>query len=765
MVISATLDNGSQLVGTIVDCDEIRWNIAPSDYWFKIPEIEEVHVVFMNHLDVGYNGINPSTGFINNVLNKYFDEYFPRAVLLGEEIVSKQLDIGFIYTTHPWLVYLYLNCPANFTLNNITLHCPSASEILSFESAIMKGYIHWHAGPMNMQMELMNERMLDIAKWIAMELDKKYKKDSPNRTRVWSQRDVPGMTKSVIKYFLESGIGAVSVGVNPDSSPPGVPKLFLWKENETDSDGVIAMWNKGGYPINPGVSLQKPGGISVRDTIISKDDKQALVFAFRTDNSGPPLSIEEISTSYEIIRGEYEGAKIFASTIENFAAKVTKSSLPVITDEIGDTWIQGVASDPRKMSLYRAAIRALECDPPECTWEWDSVKDFAVFLVKLPEHTWGLPSAHDNEHWTNAAFNAIRKYPNMANCEYSWKEQRLFFNMTQNISSQSAKWYANNLEKELQALNPTIPALDNFVVQSIDTTFTIKLPGDLPDYTILLKFDNNGAISQLLQADDVNLAGQIGLLSYYTYNGTDFDFMNRRYNYFGNAGFSKPLSDEYAHPNSSIVHFIVKNLYSNKTATDSDRWTFLLELAGDPFTNFYYGMPEKAWVQIEIGPSPIPHSLFEINFDVSFFNKTSTRLPEATMFSFMPAGSYKAQYHKISDANPIPVESVIFNGSQYQHAVESVELQMIVDPALNPIRIRFSSPDVPLVCPIVNDSSFKTPTPFPAPLQPIDLSLLKGFAFNIHNNIWNTNYPLWYPFVDEDKDFKTRYTMTAYKIW
>merc|ERR1711957_258547 len=27
-----------------------------------------------------------------------------------------------------------------------------------------------------------------------------------------------------------------------------------------------------------------------------------------------------------------------------------------------------------------------------------------------------------------------------------------------------------------------------------------------------------------------------------------------------------------------------------------------------------------------------------------------------------------------------------------------------------------------------------------------------GWHFNLHNNLWNTNYPLWYPFVPEDEE-------------
>jgi len=63
--------------------------------------ITTVHVIFMNHLDVGtkvlsrlkssmelkfykytlgYNGIYPEIGFAYNVINKYFDIYFPAAI-------------------------------------------------------------------------------------------------------------------------------------------------------------------------------------------------------------------------------------------------------------------------------------------------------------------------------------------------------------------------------------------------------------------------------------------------------------------------------------------------------------------------------------------------------------------------------------------------------------------------------------------------------------------------------------------------------------
>ena len=55
----------------------IIWQLIPP--WNHMPKINKVHAIFMNHLGIGYGGIYPETGFIVNILNIYFQEYFPRA--------------------------------------------------------------------------------------------------------------------------------------------------------------------------------------------------------------------------------------------------------------------------------------------------------------------------------------------------------------------------------------------------------------------------------------------------------------------------------------------------------------------------------------------------------------------------------------------------------------------------------------------------------------------------------------------------------------
>ena len=67
--------------------------------------------------------------------------------------------------------------------------------------------------------------------------------------------------------------------------------------------------------------------------------------------------------------------------------------------------------------------------------------------------------------------------------------------------------------------------------------------------------------------------------------------------------------------------------------------------------------------------------------------------------------------------------------------------------------LRMSSDAVSLVSPVTNIDGA---TAFPAPLEPL-ASDITGFAFNFYNNIWDTNYILWYPYVEKDKDFRASF--------
>ena len=47
----------------------------------------------------------------------------------------------------------------------------------------------------------------------------------------------------------------------------------------------------GGYPEVPGSSPSHPGGLSKNDCLVISGFTEALCFAFRSDNNGPPMNI------------------------------------------------------------------------------------------------------------------------------------------------------------------------------------------------------------------------------------------------------------------------------------------------------------------------------------------------------------------------------------------------------------------------------------------------------------------------------------------
>ena len=180
------LENAAFIQNSPAPCAAITF--SDGTRWTLVREFSRVHLVFMNHLDVGYNGI-PITGFINNILNIYFLQHFPRAVSVAATMRATSTR-RFIYTTHPWLVSLYLNCPANMLLSDIPLVCPSPDQVASFRAAVAAGDITWHRGAFNMQPEnlasnLLFEMSLDLSTSLSQEFG------LPD-SAITSQRDVPG---------------------------------------------------------------------------------------------------------------------------------------------------------------------------------------------------------------------------------------------------------------------------------------------------------------------------------------------------------------------------------------------------------------------------------------------------------------------------------------------------------------------------------------------------------------------------------------------
>jgi hypothetical protein len=146
------------------------------------------------------------------------------------------------------------------------------------------------------------------------------------------------------------------------------------------------------------------------------------------DNLGPH-SPDAIEKDYEQCRLAFPGLRVTASSLDDFARAIRPvvGDLPVVTSEIGDTWIHGVGTDPYKVSAFRELCRLRESwlRTGRC-WP-DDLTAASVELLKVAEHTWGLDEKthlDDYEHYRKEDLPWLRETERCRRFEEAWREQR-----------------------------------------------------------------------------------------------------------------------------------------------------------------------------------------------------------------------------------------------------------------------------------------------------------------------------------------------------
>jgi hypothetical protein len=120
-------------------------------------DVHSVHLVFSHHLDVGLDlplkTVTNCVGFATKIVQRYFDEFIPRAISLSDKMRSGKRP--FKYQIHPWIGNLYVDCvpwvvsdgcPSNPGI----LKCPDAKSVAEFGAAVTRGDLVFADSPMNL---------------------------------------------------------------------------------------------------------------------------------------------------------------------------------------------------------------------------------------------------------------------------------------------------------------------------------------------------------------------------------------------------------------------------------------------------------------------------------------------------------------------------------------------------------------------------------------------------------------------------------------
>jgi hypothetical protein len=687
------------VLSCILSIEEVRMSepqARPESQADALPTL--VHVVFKTHLDVGF------TDYARNVVARYFDSFIPQALQTARRLRESARPERFIWTTGSWLIYEYLEKAG-----------PARRR--EMEVGILAGDIAWHALPFTTHTELMDASLFRFGLSLARRLDERFGR----QTIAAKLTDVPGHTRAMLPVLAEAGVQFLHMGVNGASPRLDIPQLFRWKDEETGVSVMVA------YQPSYGQLLTLPGF------------SQALIFAHTIDNIGPQ-SDDDVLAQFSSLRQKFPGAEIRASTLDDYAhaLKERAESLPIITDELGDTWIHGVGTDPTLVRRYRqlARLRQAWLDDGRVDPASPEFEGFSRYLLRIPEHTWGMDEKTflmDYIHYRPDQLTRVLDQPNFRTFAASWQEKHGY--LEEAVRSLDDSPLAHQARA---ALDQVVP--DRFPLEGYRPLAGEDLSVSGAHFSIGLH-PATGAIHHLVdKASGREWAGPncpLGLFRYQSFSQEDYDRYLDQYlakkPEWAILDFSKPGIRE-AGALSRMWDPEAADLFMREDAAG----VHLLAHVRMPTPAWQeFGCPEEVFLLVEL-----PQDEPSIRLDLRWFGKQANRLPEAVWFTFQPATGPEGNWMFEKMGRWISPRRVIERGNRHLHAVEKQ-----VHYADGEGQLRIETLDAPLA----------------APGKPAllcfdqDLPAVEGGVhFNLYNNIWGTNFPMWF-----DQDARFRFTLTV----
>lgn len=620
------------------------------------------------------------TDLSRKVEERYMKEYIPNALSMAEKF--EESDTPFAWTTGAWLIERYLLTAGT-------------SERQRMVRAIEKGQIFWHALPFTMHVEMMDAPLFERGLEVSRRLDRQF-----GRTTVAAKAtDVPGMTRAAVPYLAKAGIKLLHVGVNPVSAVPEVPAVFCWRAS--DGSEVMVL-----YSSNYGELVELPG------------TDRMLYFSMTNDNVGP-AGEDSVKNLYRMLREKYPEAVIRPISMNEAALALEKSKeyLPVVTSEIGDSWAHGYQSDPAKQSMFRSLLRFAREIP----------KTYADVLLDqiLPvaEHTCGACGSkflHDECNYDRKDFEKVRSGENYRICEESWEEQRAYLVDAVKNLPENYREKANMLLQETSVEYPDISGYESIALGNIENTNGLKDLGlkielgrtiELGEFRIAVGYD--GAITSLSRGERIYAAADYPLFTfeYELFSAADTERFMRQYSrdmrLWGVKDLGKTGMDTVK--NGHILAGAAADALYKKGNT------LICLMHCEKTLTETYGCPGKLMLKL----TAEEEKLF---VDFAWWEKPASRIPEAMWLRVGNPGSGIA-VRKLNEW--IDPRDVVRNGGRALHGTDyGIRLGDMTIETLDCALVTFGNGLWEFNNRIPGDDS--------------------DARFNLYNNMWNTNFPMWY---------------------
>lgn len=623
-------------------------------------EIKKVIVIFKTHFDLGYTELS------STVEERYVRNFIPKAIELSNQLREEGGEATYVWTTGSWLINAYLK------------HANS-EEKSKLEKAIQRGDIVWNAAPYTIQSESTSKDLFEGMLNLTKMLDKQFNKI----TIAAKMTDVPGHTRSIITPMFDAGIRLLHIGVNNCSTVPVVPPICRWRN--TDGKELILMYQD-----------------DYGNESVLPDGKTVISFNFTGDNNGPHTA-DQVKAIFKGLKERYPNAKLVTSSLNDVAQELLKMSdqLPVLTSEIGDTWIYGYASSPVAMSRYRELMRLYSkwLKEGKLNKNSDMAINYAVTLGLFAEHTWGIDHLVHLRNWDkleHSKFNISRNLPEFRLAEKSWEEKAFRVDDALNLLPE-------NLKKEAVDALKSIGETDLLTLSKTTNVKQLNWDGSL-------LFNYNGAECV------------IGQVAYQTYSADDYNQFVR--DYVRCDG----LSYYFTKPGLEKTDAVSRTIVARKVKASSKRKSFTTSmecLLSFPIDNkiAVKDLPQQIYNQYQVSQDGK-----SVELVVNIVNKPAVRMPEAYWVSFFPANVIAVLADKMGMS--VDVSDVVIGGNRQMHGFENH-----IDVITGKGTIRITSLDAAV-------ASFGERRAMNYSLYYPDINA--GIHFCLFNNLWTTNFNAWW---------------------
>lgn len=621
-------------------------------------EVTKVYVLFKTHLDVGFTDLS------SIVTQRYMNEFIPKALEVSEKLQEDRSGEKYVWTTGSWLIWKYL-------------HSASPNDVKRLEKALRRGDIVWNAVPYTVESETMNRDLFETTLLLSQQLDRKYGK----QTIAAKMTDVPGHTRSIITPMYKAGIRFLHIGVNPASPIPNVPAYCRWKDLNGD-ELILA------YQQDYGTENLLPGG------------KIAVSINFTGDNHGPH-SYEKVKEIYAELHKRYPNATLIGASFNEIARELIgmKEALPVVTSEIGDTWIYGYGSAPIRMAKFRKLSSLYSCwlYEKKIDKNSDEALNFAVELGLIAEHTQGMDIKTHLQNWDKYdmdKFRTARSSEPFRKVEQSWKE------IDEYIESAIA-CLPKNLQKEALV---EMQQIDHPELLSIRT---IKNEVSEQDWHLSL-------LDGILD---------VGGITYQMFDSKDYDqyldrYLRARYGWalddLGKTGLDK----------SNAVSASLQARMVNRTVSKERKGT---RIVSDLVFPQHEGIDERVYPEKMQINCLLYKNNKKADIALTVFHKPAVRLPEAYWISFKANHILSIIAEKLGER--VDLLDVVEKGNRQMHGIDRY-----VDLKTTSGIIRIWSEAAFLVN-VGEACGLAYSTEYP--------DKEGGIHFNLSNNLWGTNFSMW----------------------